>query len=550
MKTLIKGLFYFSLMAAATVHGGPTVTPYVNGLGGGMGTAYHPTNQHVYWVEADGDFKKVNTANGVVTTIQTGLVHPNDLALYPGQSLAYITTRVGELWKAATGSNTRTLVTSGLGIPGEIVLDPSAFVAYTVDYASGTLWQVNLAGGAKTAMVTGLSSPRGLVMTADFKTAYVSVSDAVVQVNLQTQQITTVVGSLGNAWYMDWAADDKSAIYIAVRFPGNRLLRLDLGTQTVQAITPLPENPSSVVRSLNPDVLYAASKTVLSKIQLSGGAGGPIVTRLGFIPSTEIDSLTGQATTDPAYFFYVKNASFGGSVHVMLNFPGMLGAGAAYYRVTVDGATDIATWTNYKWNFFTFTLQPVAPSNGYYKIPSAGEIWAIPDLGFVLDTAKFSNSKHTLRVALYDSSYNYLGLYQDVPFLVDNLPPSMDILEVKHDGQVLDECQLIVSGSPTIDITFKAHDAEGHLYNYGLQDNWGSAKSAPITSDQYIGVHDGSPTWSGVNPQTVTYTFSNTACAHSLTLGGWANTTNGYGFIHYSSDNEHIAIYLGGALCQ
>ena len=66
---------------------------------------------------------------------------------------------------------------------------------------------------------------------------------------------------------------------------------------------------------------------MLSKVSLSGGAGGPIITRLGFIPSTEIDPLTGQATTDPAYFFYVKNASFGGSIHVMLNFPGMLGAG-------------------------------------------------------------------------------------------------------------------------------------------------------------------------------------------------------------------------------
>jgi len=550
MKTILKGLFYSSVLAAASAQAAPTVTPYVNGLGGGMGSAYHPTTQHVYWVEADGDFKKVNTANGVATTIQTGFVNPMDLALYPGQNLAYITTRVGELWKAATGSNTRTLVTSGLGIPCEVVLDPAAFVAYTVDYASGTLWQVNLAGGAKTALVTGLSSPRGLLMTPDFQTAYVTESSRLVSVNLQTKAISPIVTALSNPWFMDWAADDHSAVYIADRFPGNRLLRVDLGTAAVQAITPLPSNPTSIVRSLNPDVLYAASSTVLSKIQLSGGAGGPIVTRLGFIPSTEIDPITGQATTDPSYFFYVKNASFGGSVHVMLNFPGMLGSGAAYYRVLVDGATDIATWTNYKWNGFTFTLQPVAPVSGYYKVPGAGEGWAIPDLGFVLDTGKYTNTKHTLRVALYDASYSYLGLYQDVPFLVDNLPPSMDILEVKHDGVPLDECALIVSGSPTIDITFKAHDAEGHLYNYGLQDNWGSAKSAPITSDQYIGVHDASPTWSGVNPQTVTYTFSNTACAHSLTLGGWANTTNGYGFIHYSSDNEHIAIYLGGALCQ
>jgi len=304
------------------------------------------------------------------------------------------------------------------------------------------------------------------------------------------------------------------------------------------------------VRSLNPDILYVASRNVLSKVSLSGGAGGPILTRLGFVPSTEIDPVTGQATTDPAYFFYVKNASFGGSIHVMLNFPGMLNAGATYYKVFVDLNPDIATWTNYKWNNFTFVLQNVGPSGGFYKIPGPGEVWAIPDLGFVLDSTKYTNAKHTVRVALYDAGYNPLNLNGDVNFLVDNIPPVLDIQTIEHDGQPLNECALITTGSADIKITFKAWDAEGHLYSYGLTDAWGSGKSAAITSDQYIGVHDASPVWSGVNPQTVTYTFSNTACAHQLHLGGWANTTNGYSLIHYAADTEHIAIYLGGIPCQ
>ena len=63
-------------------------------------------------------------------------------------------------------------------------------------------------------------------------------------------------------------------------------------------------------------------------------------------------------------------------------------------------------------------------------------------------------------------------------------------------------------------------------------------------------MHDASPVWSGVNPQSVVYTFSNTACAHQIHLGGWSNTTNGYGQIHYAADTEHIAIYLGGVPCQ
>jgi hypothetical protein len=126
----------------------------------------------------------------------------------------------------------------------------------------------------------------------------------------------------------------------------------------------------------------------------------------------------------------------------------------------------------------------------------------------------------------------------------------MDIQLVEHDGQPLNECALITSGTATINVTFKAWDAEGHLHSYGLMDHWGSAQGAEIESDQYIGVHDGSLTWSGVNPLVVPYTFTNTACAHQIALGGWANTTNGYSLVHYAGDTEHIAIYLGGLPCQ
>ena len=323
---------------------------------------------------------KVSTANGVVTTIQTGLVHPDDIALWPGANYAYITTRVGELWRASTLANARTLVASGLGIPMQLQLDPAGMAAYTVDYASGTLWKVELVGGTKTAAATGLNHPRGLLMSTDFKTAFITEADRLVSVDLQTLQVTEIVGYLVDPWYMTWAADDHSALYLVDKEPGKRLHRIDLSATpaTVQAIVPLPAGPWSVVRSANPDVLYVASKTVLSKISLSGGAGGPIITRLGFIPSTEIDPVTGQATTDPSYFFYVKNASFGGSVHVMLNFPGMLSSGAGYYKVFVDASPDIATWTNYKWVLNNFVLQNVGPSSGYYKIPNPGDIWAIP----------------------------------------------------------------------------------------------------------------------------------------------------------------------------
>ena len=329
----------------------PVVTPFVPALSTGTGMAYHPTNHHIYYLEAGaGKMSKVSTANGVVTTIQTGLVHPDDIALWPGANYAYITTRVGELgalrpwptrgrswragWASRCGSNS---------IPRAWPPTP-----WTTPRAPSGRWS------RRRHQDRGRDRPQPPARAADehgLQTAFITEADRLVSVDLQTLQVTEIVGYLVDPWYMTWAADDHSALYLVDKEPGKQLHRIDLSATpaTVQAIVPLPAGPSSVVRSANPDVLYVASKTVLSKISLSGGAGGPIITRLGFIPSTEIDPVTGQATTDPSYFFYVKNASFGGSVHVMLNFPGMLSSGAGYYKVFVDASPDIATWTNYRW---------------------------------------------------------------------------------------------------------------------------------------------------------------------------------------------------------
>jgi hypothetical protein len=74
----------------------------------------------------------------------------------------------------------------------------------------------------------------------------------------------------------------------------------------------------------------------------------------------------------------------------------------------------------------------------------------------------------------------------------------MDIEEVWHDGARLDECALVVSGSPDLSFVFTARDPEAHLFNYSLVDRWGSGASALVTSDQYLGVHDSSTTWAGV----------------------------------------------------
>jgi hypothetical protein len=308
-----------------------------------------------------------------------------------------------------------------------------------------------------------------------------------------------------------------------------------------------------VVRTLNPNILYVASDSQISKINLSGGMGGPIITRLGFIPSTSVDFTSGLGTTDPAYFYYVKNISFGSTVHIMLNFPGMRNVGATHYVVTVDGQPLTAalkeSWTNYKWNGSTFVLDTILPdAYGRYAIPSASTLYAIPDLGFAWDTTKLSNTRHTLQVHLLNSRGGYIRINQ-VAAMIDNIAPTFEINQIRHDGVALNECALTTSGSPNLEFIITAFDPQGHLYNYALADRWGHGNSNPITADSYIGVHDGSPLWPGISANIVNYTLTNTACSHSFSLSGWANTTNGYGMIHYREDLDHVAIYLGGQTC-
>lgn len=548
----------FVLLTAVAAHAA-TVTTVAAGLSAAIGQDYSATENAIYFVEWNsGELSKLNLATNTVTTVQTGFVQPESVALFPGYPLAYVTTRDGKLWKCSTTSNARSLVASGLGAPHALVIDPMAFVAYVTDFSGGNLWRVNLGGGAHTAILAGLSNPLGLLLSADFKTAYVAEPNRILQIDLIHPARVPLVTGLTNAFFMDWANDARTAIYYVERDPANRVSLLDVPTRSASPIANVAVRPSSVVRSADPNAIYVACDSVIQKVLLAA-AGGPIITRVGFIPSTEIDFPSGQATTDPSYFFHVKNASFGGSNQIMLNFPGMRSAGATYYKILLDSATpsspETASWVNYKWNGATFVPQTVAPSaSGFYRVPAAADLWAIPDLGFVLNSLPLSNGRHVVRIKLY----NFLSLPvsgdpedDKVALLIDNDPPVVSIDQILHDGSPLGECALITTGSANLTVTFSAYDRQSHLYAYALTDGWGHNHSYTVVSDQYIGVHDGSPTWFGVNPRVVTHDLNNTCtkCAHAFTVSAIGNTTDGYNYIHYVQTSEHLAIYVDG-LCH
>lgn len=540
------------VLLVATVASATTVNPLASGLSGGTATAFNPNTQQLFFTEMNsGELSRFEVATNTVTTVHTGLFYPLSVALLDN-TYAYVTTRDGRIFKCALNANTHSELMTGLGLPWQMVIDSPSATAYVTDANTGNLWKVSLLGVTKTLIPTGLTNAWGLAMSADFQTAYITDGTRLMKFNLATHTLTEVATGFNGITTLEWADDARSALYV-VENRYSRVSRVDLSTSpaTVSLLANVPASPGTVSRGSNPNVVYEVSSGSLNQILLASSAA-PVITRVGHIPSTQIDAVTGLATTDPTYFFYVKNASFGGSPHLFLNYPNLRSVGAAYYRVYVDSNVNAerASWTNYKWNGSTFVLTPVGPdANGYFAVPAAADTWAIPDLGFILDTTKLSSGKHVITVKTYSSSFLTLGTQGQVSLLIDNAGPTMHIDGISHDGVPVDECALITSGSSTLDFTFTASDAQGHLFNYALTDSWGHGKSAVVTSDQYLGVHDAATTWSGVSGALVSYALSCAQCAHAFTVSGYSNTTNGFGYIQWSSDSEHVAVYLPGGVC-
>ena len=91
---------------------------------------------------------------------------------------------------------------------------------------------------------------------------------------------------------------------------------------------------------------------------------------VGHVPSTSI--VDGYATTDPGYFYQVKDSPFGGTLNILgnlSNFKSMCikGVCATHYRVRVahGGASKVLglKWNAYRWNPVTsrYELTPVSP---------------------------------------------------------------------------------------------------------------------------------------------------------------------------------------------
>jgi hypothetical protein len=518
----------------------------------------------------------------------TGYNQPEDIKVTSGGRYAYVTERVGNLLRVDLTNANRAaaqVVASGLTAPHQIALDEAHGQAYVPEFVSGgtgRLWRVDLSGGTKTALYKALDGCTGLLMSKDLTTAYVSEQAAgggrVARVNLSTAQRTVLASGLTAPFFMEWADDGQSHIYLAERDPANRVSMLDITTtpaKVTQLLTGVPARPSSVVQT-KPGRLVVCSDSEINLYDLSSSLfslAGPLFMGIGLVPVDHIIN-TGDNNTDgyadttdnPGYLIQVKDAPFGGSLAIMVNHNAALLAGAVYYKLFVQQVTPAPGaafeprqgFSDYLWNGATSSFVPTVTSpdaGGFYPVRVPWQIWYNPTLGYVLDTSAMANGLWVIDIKLYNSAHVEIpvGSIHSRRVKIDNQWPVANIEKIFHDGVEVQVCAIVNSGTDQFTFQITATDPQGHLLSWGLSALWGDNKSGTVGGDSYSAHVSPTRQWAGVasgvvpSPAwhaTVADDSTSTRCAHTFYLGVWDRVINGYGYIHYQTYHKSITIWL------
>ena len=374
-----------------------------------------------------------------------GYNQPEDVILTTDETTAYITERSGTLLRVALNQGDRvnaTVVSSGMTAPHQIFLDEPRNHAYVVEFATpGRLLKINLTSGHQSVLVGDLQGAIGLLISKDLQFAYVSEQaqsgGRVTRIDLSTKQRQVIASGRVAPFFMTWVDANEQAIYLVERDPANRISLLDLTTTPVAistVVSGLPARPSSM-DIVVPGRLLVCSNDVITEIDLGFSESGPLLLGIGFVPFDRI-TVAGKAdtTVDPAYFFQVKDAPFGGTLPLMINHNRAYNDGGRFYQVLVDGIVKTDAWSDYEWDESTtrFELRTLNPGPipgvggvGYYPVRSPDQLWLNAWLGTLLNTVGLSDALHTISLRVVDDAGNDLnngaGLV-NLTVLLDNSP--------------------------------------------------------------------------------------------------------------------------------
>ncbi|MGA2610680.1 MAG: hypothetical protein ABSH01_24810 [Terriglobia bacterium] len=564
----------------------PIPTTIATGFADLIGSSYRLSTDQLYVADASaGSISAVTAHTHVKTVLGSGFTNPKDVELSVDGLHAYVTEMPGTLLRLSLTNMNRaaaTVVAAGLNGVDQIALDEAHGVAYVAEFTGGHIQRINLTTGAK-AVVATIAYPRGVLVTGDGRFIYVSSdADTITRFDLLTNTSVVIASGLNAPRHLTWADAGESVILFPQPNPTGTVLKADLTTSpaTVTAIAgPTSPAPYSVA-VLSSNQLLIASATVVSEVDLTASvysAAGPVFLGIGFVPAdaTHLPNGYADTTVDPTYFFQVKDCPFGGTLPLMINWEHARTLGANFYQVFIagpggppaPGVQVTQPFGDYLWSvpLNEFELQPTVPTNGYYLLRSASQIWLNFWLGLLLDTTGQPNGLNKISIKLFsaESAASEIGHYTDpgrsASVMIDNTVPVVNIQQIlQQPGNVpVNTCAIVNTGTPTFTFLVTASAPQSHLLGWSLTAYWGDNKSKAVSSDNYSSHISLTRLWSGITgvavpppgptPWNAKVAGDPTSihCAHSFILDAWDRVINGWGYIHgVPSYQKFITLYF------
>lgn len=291
---------------------------------------------------------------------------------------------------------------------------------------------------------------------------------------------------------------------------------------------------------------------------------GAIIGTVGLIPtsSSVLNAATGRATTTAGYYVEAHNAAFGGILNFIansVNLNALIGIGAHKYRImhaTPGSATFlplISAWTNYRWTGANYVpISFGADVNKQYTLVNPAEEYSIDDLLIQFSTYGMDTGLHRFKVDFFkaDGVTPVASAAQVLSLYIDNNVPTVNINSIKHGAVEVSACAIEQIGAGTDGLTFNvtANDAEGNLRAWSFSATYGENQSTAIYSQAYETAVPPGTNWAGVLNFAVPTVPANwrppMQCAYSFTIQAWARTTNGYGYIGYSSYFRNLTLLV------
>jgi hypothetical protein len=559
----------------------PVPTTIASGFADAVGCAYQVSTDRLFVADAgNGTISTVTTHTHVKTVIGTGYNAPSDIVLSADGLHAYVTENPGTLLRVTLAGANRaaaTVVASGLSGVGQIALDEAHGFAYVVEYGASRIQKIDLATGTKTVAASAVSNPRGVLLTSDARFLYVS-GDAgnIMRFDFATNTHAVIVSGLNGPRHLAFADAGETTILFPQPNPTGTILKLDLTAPAPAAVPiagPTGFGPYALAVT-SPDKLLVVAQTTIGEVNLTDSvfsAAGSVLLGIGFVPADTAHLPNGYADTssDPTYFYQVKDCPFGGTLPLQINWQRARTLGASYYRVFIQGsggAPVMATepFGDYLWSvpLSKFELHTAVPVDGFYPLRASGQIWLNAWLGLLLDTSAQPNNLNTITVRLYAAANaaSEIGGPGDAgrtaQVMIDNTVPTANLEQIIHDGAAVNACGIVNSGSTGFTFRVTA-SAPRHLLGWSLAAYWGDNMSKAVASDDYGHHISASRLWAGI-PSTVVpppgpapwdcfvpIDPSSKHCAHTFFLYAWDRVINGWGYVHGTAEyHKSITIML------